>query len=47
MKKILVPCDFSKPAVNAFRYALRIAKESKALFTFFLLLNFRLCLLLF
>jgi nucleotide-binding universal stress UspA family protein len=30
MKKILVPCDFSKPAVNAFRYALRIAKESKA-----------------
>lgn len=30
MKKILVPCDFSKPAVNAFRFALRIAKESKA-----------------
>lgn len=30
MKKILVPCDFSKPAVHAFRYALRIAKEAKA-----------------
>jgi len=30
MKKILVPCDFSKPAVNAFRYALRIANEMKA-----------------
>jgi len=30
MKKILVPCDFSKPAVHAFRYALRIAKEPKA-----------------
>jgi len=30
MKKILVPCDFSKPAVNAFKFALRIAKETKA-----------------
>src|SRR5687767_4835378 len=30
MKKILVPCDFSKPAVHAFRYALRVAKEPKA-----------------
>jgi nucleotide-binding universal stress UspA family protein len=29
MKKILVPCDFSKPAVNAFRLALDIAKQSK------------------
>ena len=28
--KILVPCDFSKPAINAFRNALRIARESKA-----------------
>ena len=30
MKNILVPCDFSGPAVNAFRFAIRIAKESKA-----------------
>lgn len=29
MKKILVPCDFSKPAINAFRFALDIAKLSK------------------
>jgi nucleotide-binding universal stress UspA family protein len=29
MKKILVPCDFSKPAVNAFRLALDIAQQSK------------------
>jgi nucleotide-binding universal stress UspA family protein len=29
MKKILVPCDFSKPAINAFRYALDIATQSK------------------
>jgi nucleotide-binding universal stress UspA family protein len=29
MKKILVPCDFSKPAVNAFRFALDIADRSK------------------
>jgi nucleotide-binding universal stress UspA family protein len=29
MKKILVPCDFSKPAVNAFRFALDIAAQSK------------------
>lgn len=29
MKKILVPCDFSKPAVNAFRAALDIAAQSK------------------
>jgi nucleotide-binding universal stress UspA family protein len=29
MKKILVPCDFSKPAVNAFRFALDIAAKSK------------------
>lgn len=28
MKKILVPCDFSKPAVNAFRLALDIARQS-------------------
>lgn len=29
MKKILVPCDFSKQAVNAFRMALDIAHQSK------------------
>jgi nucleotide-binding universal stress UspA family protein len=29
MKKILVPCDFSKPAINAFRLALNIAQQSK------------------
>ncbi|HEY9048864.1 MAG TPA: universal stress protein [Ohtaekwangia sp.] len=29
MKKILVPCDFSKPAINAFRLALDIAQQSK------------------
>lgn len=28
MKKILVPCDFSKQAVNAFRFALDIARKS-------------------
>lgn len=30
MKKILVPCDFSKPAINAFRFAVDVAKEAKA-----------------
>ena len=29
MKKILVPCDFSKPAINAYRYALDVAALSK------------------
>ena len=29
MKKILVPCDFSDPAVQAFRFALEIASQSK------------------
>lgn len=29
MKKILVPCDFSKPAINAFRLAIDIATQSK------------------
>ena len=29
MKTILVPCDFSKPAINAYRLALDIAKQSK------------------
>ena len=29
MKKILVPCDFSKTAINAFRFALDIASQSK------------------
>src|SRR5689334_10911146 len=28
MKKILVPCDFSIPAINAFRFALDLAKQS-------------------
>ena len=30
MKNILVPCDFSKPAKDAFRYALDVAKKSGA-----------------
>lgn len=29
MKKILVPCDFSKPSINAFRFALDVASKSK------------------
>jgi nucleotide-binding universal stress UspA family protein len=29
MKKILVPCDFSKPAINAFRFAIDLAAQSK------------------
>jgi len=29
MKNILVPCDFSKPAINAFRLALDVAQQSK------------------
>jgi nucleotide-binding universal stress UspA family protein len=29
MKKILVPCDFSRPAINAFRFALKVASEAK------------------
>jgi len=29
MKKILVPCDFSKPAINAFKFALDVAAQSK------------------
>jgi nucleotide-binding universal stress UspA family protein len=29
MKKILVPCDFSKQAIDAFRFALDIAEKSK------------------
>jgi nucleotide-binding universal stress UspA family protein len=28
MKRILVPCDFSDPAVQAFKFAVDIAKES-------------------
>jgi nucleotide-binding universal stress UspA family protein len=28
MKKIFVPCDFSKPAINAFKFALDIAERS-------------------
>ncbi|HEY9009364.1 universal stress protein [Ohtaekwangia sp.] len=31
MKKILVPCDFSKPAVSAFRLALDIAQQSNGI----------------
>lgn len=30
MKRILVPCDFSEPAVNAFRVSLTMAKKLKA-----------------
>lgn len=29
MKKILVPCDFSKPAINAYRFAVDVAARSK------------------
>ena len=29
MKKILVPCDFSDPAVQAFKFAVEIANQSK------------------
>ncbi|REG77602.1 universal stress protein [Algoriphagus antarcticus] len=29
MKKILVPCDFSDSAIQAFKFALQIAKQSK------------------
>jgi nucleotide-binding universal stress UspA family protein len=29
MKKILVPCDFSKPAINAYRFALDVVQQSK------------------
>ncbi len=28
MKKLLVPCDFSKPAINAFKFALNVAAQS-------------------
>jgi nucleotide-binding universal stress UspA family protein len=31
MKKILVPCDFSKPALNAFRFALDVAAQAKGI----------------
>ena len=31
MKKILVPCDFSKPAIGAYRFALDLAAQSKGL----------------
>jgi nucleotide-binding universal stress UspA family protein len=30
MRKILVPCDFSRPAVNAFRFALSVADQANA-----------------
>lgn len=30
MKKILVPCDFSKPAINAYRFALDVADQARA-----------------
>jgi nucleotide-binding universal stress UspA family protein len=29
MKKILVPCDFSEPAIQAFRFAVDIARQSR------------------
>jgi len=28
MKNILIPCDFSKPAEEAFRFAVNIAKQN-------------------
>ena len=31
MKKILVPCDFSKTAINAYRFAVDIARQSKGI----------------
>lgn len=31
MKKLLVPCDFSKPAINAYRFALDTAVQSKGI----------------
>ncbi len=31
MKNILVPCDFSRPAINAFRFALHLATQSRAI----------------
>lgn len=31
MKKILVPCDFSEPAIEAFRFALDVAAQSKGI----------------
>ena len=31
MKKILVPCDFSKPAINAFRFATDLAAKSRGI----------------
>jgi nucleotide-binding universal stress UspA family protein len=29
MKKIIVPCDFSEPAIEAFKFAIDLAKKSK------------------
>jgi nucleotide-binding universal stress UspA family protein len=29
MKRILVPCDFSDPAIQAFKFAVEVAKESR------------------
>jgi len=29
MKNILVPCDFSKPAIQAFKFAMEVVKKSK------------------
>jgi nucleotide-binding universal stress UspA family protein len=31
MKKILVPCDFSKPAINAYRFALDVAAQARGI----------------
>ena len=31
MKKILVPCDFSKPAINAYRFALKSIAKSRGI----------------
>ena len=29
MKKIIVPCDFSEPAIEAFKFAIDLAIKSK------------------
>lgn len=31
MKKIFVPCDFSKPAINAYRFALKSIAKSRGI----------------
>jgi nucleotide-binding universal stress UspA family protein len=40
MKKILVPCDFSKPAIGAFRIALDLAAKTRGTVTLLNILEF-------